>query len=284
MRGIVLFAMAIAVRAQPAPKFEVASIRLCASRTPAGKTSAASGRDPSNSSPDRLNLNCQSVRRFIRSAYVTNGQFNPLDQTPIEGGPVWIDSDRYQIVAKAEGAPGQETMRGPMLRALLEDRFKVKVRRETREVPVYSLTVAKSGGARMTPFQEGSCAILDLSEPALPEKPIPFCGIAQSKRNGLNVNWQVHGGTLDDLSRALGVDLDRIVINRTAIAGKFDFHLEFAPDETTPALKSWLAAADPSSGPSIFTAIQQQLGLKLESAKGPREFLVIDSIERPSEN
>jgi uncharacterized protein (TIGR03435 family) len=283
-RWIPLFALAVAVRAQSAPKFEVASIRLCASGTPAGKTSAASGRDPSNSSPDRLTLNCQSVSRMIRSAYVTNGQFNPLDQTPIEGGPVWIDSDRYQIVAKAEGSPGQETMRGPMLRALLEDRFKVKVHRETREVSVYSLTVAKSG-PKLKPFQEGSCLVLDFSKPfALPEKPIPFCGIPQRKRNGLNVTFEVHGGSLDDLSKALGTDLDRIVINRTAIAGKFDFHLEFAPDETTPTLKSWLAAADPSGGPSIFTAIQQQLGLKLESAKGPREFLVIDSIERPSEN
>jgi uncharacterized protein (TIGR03435 family) len=279
---IPLFALTVAVRAQPAPKFEVASIRLCTSGN-TGKTSAASGRDPSNSSPDRLTLNCQSVSRMIRSAYVTNGQFKPLDQTPIEGGPVWIDSDRYQIAAKAEGTPGQETMRGPMLRALLEDRFKVKVHRETREVPVYSLTVAKNG-PKLKAFQEGSCVILDSSKPALPEKPIPFCGLAQRKRNGLTVTWQVHGGSLDDLSRALGSDLDRIVINRTAIAGKFDFHLEFAPDETTPVLKSWLAAADPSGGPSIFIAIQQQLGLKLESAKGPREFLVIDSIERPSEN
>jgi uncharacterized protein (TIGR03435 family) len=104
----------------------------------------------------------------------------------------------------------------------------------------------------------------------------------------------VHGGSLDDLAKALGLDLDRIVIDKTGITGRYDFHLNFGADETTAGLNSMRGPngpvvtpstpSDPSGGPSIFTAIQEQLGLKLESAKGPREFLVIDRVERPTEN
>jgi uncharacterized protein (TIGR03435 family) len=105
----------------------------------------------------------------------------------------------------------------------------------------------------------------------------------------------VYGGSLDDLSKALGLDLDRTVINKTGVTGRFDFHLEFTPDDSTPGVTSMrsrgdssdtppAAPSDPAGGPPIFTAIQKQLGLKLESAKGPREFLVIDHVERPSAN
>lgn len=108
------------------------------------------------------------------------------------------------------------------------------------------------------------------------------------------MTWEVHGGTLDDLARALGNDLDRTVINNTGIAGKFDYRLEFSADETTSGLNRLrgpdgpvvqpTSPSDPAGGLSIFTAIQQQLGLKLESAKGPREFLVVDHAEKPTEN
>jgi uncharacterized protein (TIGR03435 family) len=284
-----------------APTFEVAAIKLCNSgevRKSANK--AGPGRSGANSSPDRLSINCQTVRNFVRTAYVLDGRFNPFLDIPIEGGPAWIDSERYQIVAKAEGTPGQETMSGAMLRALLEDRFKMKVHRETREVPVYALTVAK-GGPKLQRAQEGSCATLDLSNgPAAPDpskKPLIFCAAAHGGRSGPNFKLEVLGATLDQFSRAIGatwVGLDRIVINKTGIKGTFDFHMEFAPGDETPELKTWLAAgpqtdgsptsSDPSGGPSIFTAIQKQLGLKLESAKGPREFIVIDRVERPPEN
>jgi uncharacterized protein (TIGR03435 family) len=78
--------------------------------------------------------------------------------------------------------------------------------------------------------------------------------------------------------------LDRPVVDKTGIAGLFDFQLEFAPDEATPALPRLKTLADSAGGPSIFTAMQEQLGLKLEPAKGPGEFLIIDSVERPTEN
>jgi uncharacterized protein (TIGR03435 family) len=299
--GILIAPVSAQTAASDEPRFEVASIRRCNGGDPSAKGGGRGGAGPTDgaSSPDRLRLNCQPVRNFVRAAYVLNGKFNPLARLPIEGGPGWIDTDRYQIVAKAEGAPGQETMRGPMLRALLEERLKLKVHREVREVPVYALTVAKKG-PKLEPFKEGSCMLLDFSKPpALPgagEKFLPFCGLALRKRNGVNVSWEVRGGSLDDLSAALSFDLDRTVINRTGITGKFDFHLEFAPDETTtglnalrveggePAFPQPGTASDPSGGTSIFTAIQGQLGLKLEATKGPREFLIIDRVERPSAN
>lgn len=291
------------LRAQ-APVFEVASIRLCGSGDSGGKDGGArSGGGPGaqGPSPDRLSLNCQSVRNLIRQAYVVypdGHRVMPGKTAPLEGGPGWIDSERYRITAKADGTPGQDMMHGPMLQALLEDRFKLKVHRESREVPAYALTVAKNG-PKFQAFQEGSCVILDFSKPpALPppgEKPTPICGFSLRRRKGTSVSWEVHGATLDDLATALGGDLDRIVINKTGMAGKFDFHMEFAPDETTAGLNNLRVgggepafplptASDPPGGPSIFTAIQEQLGLKLESAKGPREFVVIDSVMKPTEN
>jgi uncharacterized protein (TIGR03435 family) len=268
------------------PKFEVASIRAgCGNSSGSGAPKGA-GAVPS---PGRFNQ-CGVLRSFIQAAYVryANGRDNPNAPglVPIEGGPDWIRSDRYQINAKPEGNPRPEMIQGPMLQALLEDRFKLKIRRETRDVPVYALIVSK-GGTKLQKFQEGSCIVLDSSIRRSYFEGKPFCALRMFKP-GMPGQWDVHGGTLDDLARALGSDLDRIVINQTGVAGTYDFHLEFAPDQTTIGLNSLRiqtdSPTDPAGGLSVFTAIQQQLGLKLESAKGPREFLVIDHAERPSDN
>jgi bla regulator protein BlaR1 len=286
-------------RPAPAAAFEVASIKPCAGGEPGGARGGRGGGDgQSGPSPDRLNLSCRPLRMMIRMAYDARRGF-PLPNTPIEGGPGWIDSDRYEIIAKAEGTPGQDMMRGPMLRALLEDRLKLKVHRESKEVPAYSLTVAKNG-AKLQPAEEGSCMPFEVFSAAPPpppqpgEKFLPICGGRMIQRAMPMITWQVRGGTLDDLATALGSDLDRIVINKTGMAGKFDFRIEFAPDETAVGLNRLRTAdgplitpsapSDPPGGPSIFTAIQEQLGLKLEASKGPREFLIIDHIEKPTEN
>lgn len=136
------------------PKFEVASIKLCRADSIAGDRGGGSVGEPS---PGRLNLNCQTLMGLIRMAYVSfaNGHLNPAASVPISGGAAWINSDRYSINARVEGTQSQGTMRGPMMQALLEDRFNLKIHREAREILVYALTVAK-GGPKLQQFKEGS--------------------------------------------------------------------------------------------------------------------------------
>jgi uncharacterized protein (TIGR03435 family) len=159
--------MAVVMSAQDGPKFEVASIKPC-SGEPAGRGGVKSAGRGGGSSPGRLVLHCQTVRSLVQQAYdfYANGRRLPVlppnfRAEPISGGPSWVDSERYEINAKAEGSPRTETMNGPMLQALLEDRFKLRAHRETREVPVYLLTVAK-GGIKLQKVDEGSCVPLDM--------------------------------------------------------------------------------------------------------------------------
>ncbi len=202
---------------------------------------------------------------------------------------------------KIGGTPGQEVMRGPMLQALLEDRFRLKIRRESREVPAYALTIGR-GGQKLTTFQEGSCLEVDFGRlpGAGPDGKMPALCNFRALRRGLNEaqsTWEVKGASLDEFAKSLGDDMDRIVINKTGIAGKFDFRIEFTPDDQSmpsvvnafrqrdaQSLDRTPIAPDPAGGLSIFTAIQQQLGLKLDPSKGPRDFLVIDRVEKPTEN
>jgi uncharacterized protein (TIGR03435 family) len=133
------------------PAFEVASVRPCKDSEPGGRSRGS----PAASSPGRLTLRCQNVMGLIDVAYrfYANGSVNaPWSWPPIEGGPAWINSDRYEINAKAEGTPPEAMTHGPMLQALLEDRFKLKIHRETREIQAYLLTVAKNG-PKLQPFK-----------------------------------------------------------------------------------------------------------------------------------
>jgi uncharacterized protein (TIGR03435 family) len=200
---------------------------------------------------------------------------------PISGGPAWIDSARYDVNAKPAGPQTEEMMNGPMMQALLEDRFKLKVHRETREIPVYALTVAK-GGVKLKPFKEGSCTPIDFAKLTLAtlDSRVPgvdYCRNVGRRTGGIET-YDAQGTSLDEFCILQFGRMDRPVINRTGIAGLFDIYLEFAPGATDPD-----AASDPA-GPSIFTALQQQLGLKLERAQGPGEFIVIDHVEKPSGN
>jgi bla regulator protein blaR1 len=269
----------------PAPKFEVASIKQCKEET--GRRQGGE-----ESSPGRLSIGClvlagEDNTGLIQRAYVryAGGHTNPMGILAIKGGPEWIRSEMYEINARAEGHPSIAMMEGPMLQGLLEDRFKLKIHRETREGPVYELTLAK-GGAKLKPFQEGSCVQMPWTFP-LPELPAGqrYCkAIILMRPPGVNAE----GSTPGEFSKLLNLFLDRPVIDKTGIAGRFDIQLKFSPNESTPGLhgpepEGPGAASDPT-GPTIFTAIQEQLGLKLTPAKGPIEFLMIDHVERPSEN
>jgi uncharacterized protein (TIGR03435 family) len=252
----------------PRPAFEAAAIKL-------NKSCAIGGRSGGMTFPGRITLECAELRDLILTAYEIYGDHaNPASfRMQVLGGPAWIDSERYDFTLKAEGNTAVAQMYGPMLRALLEDRFRLRLHREAREAPVFLLTVAK-GGAKLQAAKEGGC----LSE----------CGSAKVDPHG---KFDMFGATMADLSTQLGMRLDRDVIDKTGLRGKFDVHLEVSPGELAArhvAGSSVSSAGSPSAadltGPSIFTALEQQLGLKLEPAKGQATVLVIDDIERPSAN
>jgi uncharacterized protein (TIGR03435 family) len=261
------------------PKFDVASVKPCKDDSGPGYRG---GRGVS--SPGRLDLVCQTLRVFIVRAYVyyRNGHFNLLQPLPeIQGAPDWID-DRYSITAKAEGIASDGMMNGPMLKALLEDRFKLKIHRETNEIPVYELTVAKDG-LKAPRFTTGSCTPFDWNTPLsdqLQSQTQKHC-VDRETRRGVSVFVQLDAMSVDAFIKFFLSRLDRPVIDKTGLTGLFDFHLDYAPDQASTDGSA--LPADPA-GSSIFTAVQQQLGLKLTRAKGPGEYLVIDQVERPSAN
>jgi uncharacterized protein (TIGR03435 family) len=262
------------------PAFEVASIRRC-EEPPGDRSSGLRIR------PGKLTVTCSPVKFLIQSAYAPS----PDASIPISGGPAWLDSDLYDIEAKAEDNPSREAMSGPMLHALLQERFKLRAHWETKEILVYDLTVVK-GGPKLQTFKEGSCVPADKSADAqqspatTPGKRPTLCGSFSIGMKGTNLTLDVHKRSMTEFSRQL--HLDRPVTDKTGIAGLFNFHLEFAIDGTTagffPPGFPVPAPSDSPDGQSIFTAVQQQLGLRLEPDKGPGEFLIIDSVERPSEN
>ena len=249
-------------------------------------------------SPGRLNMECNTVENLIRMAYAffQNGNSLNLKDVPINGGPGWIRSESYAINAKAEGLAPVAQMLGPMLRGLLEDRFKLKIHREAKEGPVYVMTVAKSG-SKLQPTKEGSCTPLDMNHlgDATPGQPKPnMCGDQQIRRTGKTVSLKGSGLSMAEWTGGMLSDLiGRPVIDKTGIQGKFDIDIRIAIDSSMPMFQGTigrgggdagaaLLAREPN-GPTIFMALEK-LGLKLESAKGPVENLIIDHVEKPTEN
>jgi bla regulator protein BlaR1 len=258
------------------PKFVTASIKPCAA--------FHNGQVPEF--PGRLQAGCTTLQRYMQKAYGAfgNGRANPLSSITITGGPAWTDSDLYAIDAKAGGPEGQLMMKGPMLQALLEDRFRLKVHRETREIPVYELSVAQ-GGAQLQPYQ-GNCIPWDYDHP----NPGPQqCATARPTSNGA----EMEGWTMADLSYFLMVTLGRPVIDNTGNTGRFNVHLELST-EAAAVLRHGARGAPvrtdmgtPATEPILvsgITAAVKGLGLNLDPANVPGEFIVIDSAERPSEN
>ncbi len=254
--------MATAALAQPPPerpRFEVASIKLHPGIGNLVKIQPLPG--------GRLEVENFSLRHLMLFAY-------GVQDFQIQGAPDWTGSERYDIQAKADGGASGTLMTGGMLQTLLEDRFMLKFHRETKQLPVYELTVAKSG-LKMQHSKAGSCIPFTLDSPPLaPSDPKrTFCGFNGFGVDGLNRKLEVFGITTTELVAALQrSELRRTIIDKTGLSGTFDVHMTWALD-------------DPSSpGPSIFTAIQEQLGLKLESTKSAVEVLVVDHVEKPSAN
>jgi uncharacterized protein (TIGR03435 family) len=179
-------------------------------------------------------------------------------------------------------------MHGPILQTLLEDRFRLETHRDIKDVPVYALVVGKSG-PKLIGTKKESCRSLDFTKDPPPPQPVqpPFCGVFLPGSN--TGETKTFGQTLAGLCRQFSVALDRDVVDRTGIAGKFDIDLELSGDELFPFARG--NSAGDASAPAVpadpLTAIMaavQKLGLKLEPAKASAEFIVIDHVERPSAN
>ena len=216
----------------------------------------------------------------------------------IIGGPHWMTIDRFDIEAKGDqGATREQVLL--MLRSLLEDRFRFRFHRETRDLPAYILTLARSG-AKPPPAKEGGCFERNMntvlpSEPA-PGQPGTPCGPPVT---GMNPNGiaTIGGGKvpIKEFVRTLQMILNQPVLDRTGITEPFDVDLKFTRDDIAGGLprpgnggsepSTPLPAVDPlNAPPSILTALREQLGLKLEKSKGPVEVMIIDRLERPSPN
>ena len=217
--------------------FEVASIRPAAQGTNPRLFEAENG---------TLRVASYTVKLLVQMAW------NVRD-FQVVGGPAWVRSDGFDIAAKGDSSATDSQLR-LMIQALLADRFRLRLHPETRELPVYALVVSEDGH-KLHPNNEASPPNVNTGPGH----------IAAQKISVLN------------LARLLAPHLDRPVIDRTNLAGRFDFKLEWAPEP------SGNAPAD-TSAPSLFTALQEQLGLKLEAQRGPVEVLVVENVERPSEN
>lgn len=260
-------------QAQADPVFEVASVKRNASGTALGGRGALPG--------GRLSLRDRTVRDLL---FVSLN----LQDYQILGGPDWMNSEGYDIEAKAPGDPPLQQIRGPMLLALLADRFKLQFHREKRELPVYVLAPTKGGFKLTHPTLRGDCAVH-----------YERLKCAEIRRLPHGFGFDAIAIQMDVLTNYLPEFLDSPVIDRTGFTGLFDAHLEFdnelAPGDTTfagpPAAtppsgngKGGRGGASPSDLPSLSAALAQQLGIKLERTKGPVEVIIVDHVERPTVN
>ena len=205
------------------------------------------------------------------------------------GGPDWLDSQQYDVEAIAQGNPTQDQLH-LMVRSLLADRFKLAAHWEGRQLPIYALVIAKLGktGPQLVAHSADNSTCQDApAQPPAPPQPggvtsrlMPPCG------GGFFVSpgHLVAESTVADLAKAISWfdQIDRVVVDRTGLSGIFDITLDYAPSVTGQA--EAVVPADPSLPSTIFTALQEQLGLRLVPDKGPVEVLVIDHVEKPSEN
>ena len=268
---IVLAAQSPAVpQTQTRLAFEVASVKENNSGPAAGQSLNGEG--------GTIVVTNMTVPDLITRAYQIQG-------FQIVGGPEWIPNDRFDITAKAGRDLPPTGFDGVapamlMMRALLEDRFRLVVRRESREMPIYALVVARADGqpgAGLRRSQNDCAALIKATGgrggiPAGPEGR-PRCGL--TGRSGMIM---AGGYPMSQLVRFLAPQVQRVVIDRTGLSGDWDFDLTFTPLQIAAGANAPLD----TNTTSLFTALREQLGLKLEPARAPVDVLVIDSVERPT--
>jgi uncharacterized protein (TIGR03435 family) len=262
------------------PAFEVASIKRGASAAgpvdPVSVSYKPGGRMIAMNAPLRL---------LIQFAYAVHDSphSQPLRAAQVMGGPAWIDSEGYNIEAKPEANTDQKHA-WFMLQTLLADRFRLTLHRETRDLPVYDLT-ARNSGIKLPASKEANCVSF---QPGMTPRSIPGsvdCGYAPLllSPTGLRLNGRkLH---MADLVRELALTLGRPVMDKTGFTGEFDLNLNYTDDALAKSPDDPGGNRPPAEpNRSIVFAAMQQLGLKLEPAKGPVEVLVVDHAERPTAN
>jgi uncharacterized protein (TIGR03435 family) len=236
----------------PLPSFEVASVKSAGPRADLARTGVFF------TSGGRFETLSAKLRMILATAF-------DVRDYQISGAPAWMDSDEFDINAKAADESANIEQRRLMVQSLLAERFHLSVHRETREGQVYELTIAK-GGSRL---REATDSL-------------------QGKQQGLGRGRGLVYGMacpLRLLANQLGQELGRPVVDKTGLAGRYDFTLKWTPDAggASPGTDAGQFAGD-NLPPSLFIALQESLGLRLQAAKGPVETLVIDHVEKPNAN
>ncbi len=272
-------AMSIHAAQQSAgPSFEVASVKRNTSGDNGVLGFQAGGRFRA------VNI---TLWRLLAEAYAdAPGSYpasRPLPRVRIVGGPSWLDTERFDVEARPEGTPDAAQSHA-MLRALLADRFGIRARLETRELPIYRLVKARADGRLGPQLRESpvDCAALRAAGTTLPGAELPAQQRPCVMRFGRSQSGAA-GLTLSDLSEVvLSLYTGRMVVDRTGLTGPFEWALEWTPDQLLPTIGGD-TRIDPN-GPSLFAALQEQLGLKLEPATGPVSVLVVERADLPTEN
>ena len=298
---IVPLVTAIAAAQTPAPQstggslpsFEVASVK-------SNKNGLASPM-MARMLPGRFEATNVPIRLLVLQAY-------RLPAYQIQGLPSWVDSERYDIAAKApDGSQPDQLML--MIQSLLIERFKLKAHKETKESPIYALVMTRSDGKlgpKLSKTTDDCEAItaerraaarargpgpgpipVPLNPPAPTERPICTVNMMPVQGAGapFTVRYRAGGQTIEALTRQLSGMVNRLVVDRTGLTGLYDYEIEFSPARTlntapiTAPVNGTAPAAPIDDGPSVFESVQQ-LGLKLESTKGPVEYLIVDSVEK----
>jgi uncharacterized protein (TIGR03435 family) len=269
--AVMTAAAALAPQADPkVPAFDVVSVKV--------NRSGSDRQDMRLLPGGRAVVTNTPLRRLILTAY-------ELFPQQLFGGPGWIDSDRFDIVAQASEDLGPSVPGGPpgraqqMLQRLLAERFGLAVHTETRELAIYELTLARANGrlaAGISPAKFDCAALLAAyGRGEAPMPPTSQCG-----GSGGSGRILMRGATIPMFVRSLSSLTGRIVQDRTGLSGGFDFELQFSPESGAASGSS----APDGTGASLFTALEEQLGVKLRPARGPVDVVVIDRVEQPTEN
>jgi len=301
---------------QPKPSFDVVSVKP----SPPLGTGGGLVRLGGGAQGDRFTMNQATLRMLVQTAYQKAGNTPLGAQLQIIGGPSWMESDRYDVQAKTDCSGGSFSRERVqlMVQSLLEDRFQLKIHTETRELPIYNLMVTKDG-PKIKKSADQTAPTLPFAPPApcepaaananqLPPFPLPGRGDPFGPGNPppvprgammmmMGPNGMTMRATATAVTTLVGLlqnQLGRTVVDKTGLAGLYDFELTFSAEGLSSPFGRGLPGPPPGGGPagpatastpdsvaSLFTAIQD-LGLKLEPGKGPVEVFVIDSVEKPT--